>query len=94
LKEALIPDNEYVSREWNEHTVASAKSGKRILWLMNPTQVKNAIFGAFIPDFWCYPMFKKYNPPGTLGIYCDKNHPVLKGFPTESYSQWQWWNPI
>lgn len=93
-KEVSIPENVYVAREWNEYTVAAAKSGKRILWLMNPAQVKNAICGAFIPDFWCYPMFKKYNPPGTLGISCDKNHPALSEFPTQRYAQWQWWNSM
>jgi hypothetical protein len=30
-------------------------------------------------------------PPHTLGILCDPRHPALAEFPTESYSNWQWW---
>jgi hypothetical protein len=29
--------------------------------------------------------------PHTLGILCDPEHPALAGFPTEAYSNWQWW---
>jgi hypothetical protein len=30
-------------------------------------------------------------PPHTLGILCDPQHPALKCFPTEFHSNWQWW---
>ncbi|MCU0456734.1 MAG: beta-galactosidase, partial [Bacteroidales bacterium] len=33
-------------------------------------------------------------PPHTLGILCDPKHPVFNGFPTESHSNWQWWDPV
>ncbi len=33
-------------------------------------------------------------PPHTLGILCDPSHPVFKDFPTESHSNWQWWDPV
>ena len=36
-------------------------------------------------------MFKKYDPPGTMGILCDPTHPALAQFPTEFHSNWQWW---
>lgn len=29
--------------------------------------------------------------PTTLGILCDPKHPALSEFPTEYYSNWQWW---
>jgi hypothetical protein len=32
--------------------------------------------------------------PHTLGIFCDPRHPVFKDFPTESHSNWQWWDPV
>lgn len=28
----------------------------------------------------------------TLGILCNPNHPALEQFPTEYYSNWQWWD--
>jgi hypothetical protein len=30
-------------------------------------------------------------PPHTLGILCDPGHPAFADFPTEGYSNWQWW---
>jgi hypothetical protein len=49
--------------------------------------------GYFTPDFWCYPMFKKGNPPGTLGLLIQDTHPALAAFPTRFYSEWQWRQP-
>ena len=33
-------------------------------------------------------------PPHTLGILCDPEHQVFRGFPTEYHSNWQWWDPV
>jgi hypothetical protein len=33
-------------------------------------------------------------PPHTLGILCDPNHPFFREFPTEYHSNWQWWDPV
>ena len=44
--------------------------------------------GSFTTDFWCWPMF--HNTPGTMGLLIQASHPALAGFPTESYSNWQW----
>jgi hypothetical protein len=32
--------------------------------------------------------------PTTLGILCNPNHPALSQFPTEYYSNWQWWDSM
>jgi hypothetical protein len=33
-------------------------------------------------------------PPHTLGILSDPQHPLFKEFPTEYHSNWQWWDPV
>ena len=33
-------------------------------------------------------------PPHTLGILCDPEHPLFSDFPTEYHSNWQWWDPV
>jgi hypothetical protein len=43
----------------------------------------------FLPVFWSFAMFKKQ--PGVLGVLCDPAHPALASFPTETHSDWQWW---
>lgn len=32
--------------------------------------------------------------PVTLGILCDPRHPAFKEFPTQGYSNWQWWDAM
>ena len=27
-----------------------------------------------------------------MGLLCDENHNALKDFPTENYTNWQWWD--
>lgn len=87
----LIPKGITVSKELDDQTVKKLLAGEKVLLLPDSSSIKKAIPGAFQSDFWCYPMFKKYSPSGTLGILCNPNHPVFKYFPTEHHSNWQWW---
>ena len=32
--------------------------------------------------------------PHTLGVLLDPKHPALAAFPTEGYSNWQWWHLV
>ena len=45
----------------------------------------------FTPVFWNTSWFKM-RPPHTLGILVQNEHPVFTDFPTESHSNYQWWN--
>ena len=65
--------------------------GGKVLILPDKETLPTSIDGAFQTDFWCYSMFRKYSPPGTLGIFCNPDHPALAHFPTEFHSNWQWW---
>lgn len=33
-------------------------------------------------------------PPVTMGILCDPKHPAFDEFPTQAYSNWQWWDAM
>jgi hypothetical protein len=47
----------------------------------------------FSSIFW-NTVWTSWQPPHTLGILCDPNHPALEQFPTEYHSNWQWWELI
>jgi hypothetical protein len=65
--------------------------GKRVL--LNPdTAFINGVEGRFAPVFWSPVHFP--DQPGTMGILCDPQHAALKNFPTDFYSNWQWWDLI
>jgi hypothetical protein len=73
-----------------DDALAHLSRGERVLLLPKAQEVSNSLPGYFTPDFWCYPMFKKGNPPGTLGLLIQDTHPALAAFPTRFYSEWQW----
>lgn len=85
------PPGVVVTRALDAKTRRTLAAGGRVLLLPHESSLARSVPGAFQPDFWCYPMFKKYQPPGTLGILCDPAHPALAGFPTGFHSDWQWW---
>ncbi|NEU07041.1 glycoside hydrolase family 2 [Flavihumibacter sp. R14] len=61
--------------------------------ILNPdTAFINGVEGRFAPVFWSPVHFPKQ--PGTMGILCDPQHRALDGFPTDFYSNWQWWDLI
>lgn len=82
-----------ISSDFQE-TEKLLEKGEKVLFMPPKDYMKNHIEGAFIPDFWCYSMFKKYTPPGTLGILCNPEHNALKHFTTDYHSDWQWWHLV
>lgn len=80
-----------VAKTWNDTVKRQLEEGKAVLLIADSAHLKRTIPGAFSTDFWCYPMFKKYNPPGTMGLLCDPLHPIFTDFPTSFHSDWQWW---
>ena len=83
-----------VVHELNAAARAVLDAGGRVLWLIPPDQVRNdsrlpVKFG-FSPIFW-NTSWTHRQAPTTLGILCDSNQPLFAEFPTENYSDWQWW---
>jgi len=88
-----------ISRKFDDAARHALALGKSVLLIPEPNDLNNSIEGAFASDFWNYGMFEKLAKerkmpvaPGTLGILCDPNHPALAGFPTDFYSNWQWFH--
>jgi hypothetical protein len=88
-----------ISRVMNEKARQVLADGGKVLLLPELTTLTHSTTGTFASDFWNYGMFKKLSDerkmpvaPGTLGILCDPKHPALSQFPTESHSNWQWFN--
>ena len=43
----------------------------------------------FTTDFWSVGTFPVQS--GTMGLYIDAAHPAMRGFPTETHANYQWW---
>ncbi len=46
--------------------------------------------GRFVPVFWSPVHFP--NQPSSMGLLINKEHPAFDFFPTDSHSNWQWWD--
>jgi len=88
------PKGTHMKRAFDDQARYILNEGGKVLLLPELHTIKHGIAGAYQPDYWCYPMFKNNNPPGSLGILCDPKHPALAAFPTEFHSNWQWWHIV
>lgn len=80
----------------NDSIIKRLQEGGRVLLLtcgrVAPEKGAKVAIG-FSSVFW-NTAWTGNQPPHTLGILCDPDHPVFKGFPTEYHSNWQWWDPV
>jgi hypothetical protein len=72
------------------------KGGKVLLTIkkgsVKPDKGGNAGIG-FSSIFW-NTSWTNGQLPHSLGILCNPQHPALKEFPTQYYSNWQWWDAM
>ena len=72
-----------------EDAYKSLKEGRKVL--LNPDWKKiKGIEGKFVPVFWSPIHFPKQ--AGTMGVLCDPKHKALTDFPTDTHTDWQWWD--
>lgn len=83
---------------WTDRLDAKARAalsdGGRVVWALPPERVRKPAGGAvamgFSSIFW-NTAWTGRQPPHTLGILCDPAHPLFAEFPTDGFSNWQWW---
>lgn len=73
-------------REWLEG------GGAAVLELPAET-IPGATPGCFTTVFW-NPIMKRQQRALTMGVLCDPHHPALARFPTETHTNWQWWDVL
>ncbi|MGV3764315.1 sugar-binding domain-containing protein, partial [Parapedobacter sp.] len=77
-------------------TALLAEGGSVLLSLRKSTLRKEKggeVAVGFSSIFW-NTAWTRGQPPHTLGILCDPEHPALRAFPTEYHSNWQWWDAM
>ncbi|UCG58051.1 MAG: discoidin domain-containing protein [Phycisphaerales bacterium] len=92
-QDATAPQGIIVAESLDEPTLAALKAGKKVLLLIRPESIHGDIPAGFTTIFW-NTQWTGGQPPHTLGIFCDPDHPALARFPTESHSNWQWWDLV
>jgi hypothetical protein len=86
-----IPPNVVLARSFDATTQRALAEARRVLLIPdNRRPLFETVEGGFATDFWNWSSFR--NSPGTMGLVCDVKHPALRGFPTQFYSDWQWFD--
>lgn len=87
---AETPANVVVSQAWDEATKTALAAGKNVVLFPKIINRKRSLRGSFLPVFWS-PVWFPSQQPNANGILCNPRHPALAQFPTDAYSNWQWW---
>lgn len=74
-----------------DKALSSLRSGKKVLYSPEPDKL-DGLEGKFLPVFWSPVHFPKQ--AGTMGLLCYPEHPAMAYFPTDTHSDWQWWNLV
>jgi hypothetical protein len=94
-----VPENIVISDKLDKITLSKLSEGSSVLLFPSFDDIKDlSVGGLFTPDYWNYRMFKgisesnkKPVSPGTMSILTDPRYPILSDFPSEFYTNWQWW---
>lgn len=87
-----IPPEIVIAQSWNLNVQDALSKGKRAIVFPTTLRAENFLNGSFKPVFWSPVWFKR--DPATMGILVDPDHPLFSRFPTDMYSDWQWYSLI
>ncbi len=86
-----------VTQEINEEVTKKLANGGKVLLTLKKGSIKKEAGGdiavGFSSIFW-NTAWTNGQPPHTLGVLCNPNHPALRDFPTSYHSDWQWWDAM
>jgi hypothetical protein len=91
--ETAWPQNVHVCARLDAEAQAALETGSTVLMLPPAAEIDTPAVLGFSSVFW-NTAWTRNQPPHTLGILCDPMHPVFAHFPTESHSNWQWWELV
>lgn len=86
-----------VSQKLDNNIIEILNNGGKVLLSPVKGSVKSEYGGdieiGFSSIFW-NTAWTNGQAPHTLGILCNPDHPAFKSFPTDYYSNWQWWDAM
>lgn len=103
--EVNAPADVLIAESLDDEAMAKLEQGGKVLLMLPPAQVKADSTIGFSTVFWNTSWTRMGQgqrggkpavgqAPHTLGILCNPNHAIFGEFPTESHSNWQWWELV
>lgn len=87
VSDVEIPKNVMVATVANSVLLEKIENGATVLLVTDKLPDTERM--TFTTPFWSTILFD-YQVK-TMGILCNPDHPIFKDFPTDLYSNWQWW---
>ncbi|MBX3435043.1 MAG: glycoside hydrolase family 2 [Pirellulales bacterium] len=86
-------DGLLIATDADDAVLATLDKGGVVLLTLPADRVNVSAVLGFSSIFW-NTLWTENQPPHTLGVLCDPQHPLFAEFPTEFHSNWQWWELI
>lgn len=97
LSDAGIPEDIRIVRSLDEETIRFIREGGKVILSPVKGSIRKEKGGdiavGFSSIFWNTAWTNK-QPPHTLGILCNPSHPLFSDFPTQFYSNYEWWDAM
>ncbi len=87
------PEDVLITETLDGFALRRLGSGGKVLFMPRADTVNTSCQLGFSSVFW-NTAWTQDQPPHTLGLLCDPDHPVFSAFPTEYHSNWQWWELV
>ncbi len=89
--EIKCPEGVYETQSFDGRAEQVLSSGGTVYLAPDSTResLPDSIKAQFTTDFWSVGTFS--GQQGGMGQLIDAKHPLFKDFPTEFYTNWQWW---
>ena len=76
-------------KEWNDDIAAKIENGETAILQFHTKDLNANIPYCYLPVYWT--QFDHMGNSQTMGLLCNPKHAVFKDFPTDYYSNYQWW---
>ncbi len=90
---AGVKENILVKQQLDAEALDVLNKGGKVLLTLKQGSIKQGkgaeVKSGFSSIFW-NTAWTNGQPPHTLGLLCNPQHPALQAFPTQYYSNWQW----
>ena len=87
------PANVTIAGALDAAAIATLEQGRRVLLLPSPSNIAGDVKPGFTSIYWDNP-WTAAGEVDTLGLLCDPAHPAFASFPTDSHTNWQWYDPM
>ena len=83
-----------VCDNWDDSAKAALEAGEKVLLLPEPTTaaMPESLPVRWTTDYWSRMFHSSDTNAHTMGMYINTGHPIFADFPTEFFSDYQWFN--